>query len=187
MFTSPHPNLCCSCLATASCGLAYVYSLTAPYKFCSLAADIKIYTVSALKSHLAYSIDAMLFRNYLASVIVSAALLFSSITAADDYHGPKNIEQFRHNYPYNRPAPDRRKKVYIKSSRNATDDVSADFYNGLKKANYGGTLVIPKDQTIVIGTKLDLTFLHDVEVQLEGEILVSRSQEWPISFGRLIL
>jgi galacturan 1,4-alpha-galacturonidase len=40
----------------------------------------------------------------------------------------------------------------------------------LKKANKGGTLYLPKGQTFVIGKPLDLTFLNDIHVHLEGEI-----------------
>ena len=40
----------------------------------------------------------------------------------------------------------------------------------MKKANNGGTLYVPKGQTIIIGKKLDLSFLYDVHLELEGEI-----------------
>lgn len=62
----------------------------------------------------------------------------------------------------------------IRSSRNETDDVSSEFLQGMRDANNGGTLVLKQNETYVIGQKLDLTFLNDIEVNLEGEILVSR-------------
>ncbi|KAL3424701.1 exopolygalacturonase [Phlyctema vagabunda] len=77
----------------------------------------------------------------------------------------------RHFGPYHHPKPDRRKKVYIRSSKSETDDVSGEFLRGLKKANHGGTLVLPANETFVIGKKLDLTFLNNVQVKLDGEIL----------------
>lgn len=61
----------------------------------------------------------------------------------------------------------------IRSSRDETDDVSAEFLRGIQDANNGGTLVLKQNETYVIGKKLDLTFLDDIEVNLEGEILVS--------------
>lgn len=69
--------------------------------------------------------------------------------------------------------PDRR-TVTIRASKNDADDVSSDFLWGINKANHGGRLLLKKGKTYVIGKKLDLSFLHDIEVQLEGEIKVRR-------------
>ncbi|PYI07414.1 CobW domain protein, partial [Aspergillus sclerotiicarbonarius CBS 121057] len=65
--------------------------------------------------------------------------------------------------------PDRQ-TVTIRASKNAADDVSADFLWGLQRANHGGRLLLKEGEKYVIGKKLDLTFLDDIEVQLEGEI-----------------
>ncbi|KAJ5684860.1 uncharacterized protein N7477_001205 [Penicillium maclennaniae] len=65
--------------------------------------------------------------------------------------------------------PDRR-TVTIRPSKNDADDVSMDFLWGIKRANHGGRLLLQKGKTYVIGKKLDLSFLNNVEVQLEGEI-----------------
>ncbi|CAI7639744.1 unnamed protein product [Penicillium glandicola] len=65
--------------------------------------------------------------------------------------------------------PDRR-TVTIRSSKNDTDDISDDFLWGIKAANHGGRLLLQKGKTYVIGKKLDLTFLDNIEVQLEGEL-----------------
>lgn len=67
--------------------------------------------------------------------------------------------------------PDR-ETVTIRPSRNELDDVSSDFLWGLKQANHGGRLLLKRGETYVIGKKLDLTFLDNIEVQLEGEIQV---------------
>ncbi|KAL9618422.1 MAG: hypothetical protein Q9160_006863 [Pyrenula sp. 1 TL-2023] len=64
-----------------------------------------------------------------------------------------------------------RRVVTIRASRDETDDVSADFLQGMQDANNGGTLLLKQNETYVIGQKLDLTFLNDIEVNLEGEIL----------------
>jgi hypothetical protein len=121
------------------------------------------------------TIDTMLFNSFVLVATASIATLLASVaSAASDhgYSGPSSYGEWRHHHPYHHPPEDHRRKVYIHPSKNDTDDVSADFYLGLKKANHGGTLVLPKGQTFVIGKKLDLTFLNNVEVQLEGEILV---------------
>ena len=65
-----------------------------------------------------------------------------------------------------------RRTITIRPSRNDTDDVSADFLWGIKHANHGGRLLLKKGEKYVIGRKLDLTFLEDIEVQLDGELKV---------------
>ncbi|KAJ9198125.1 CAZyme family GH28 [Paecilomyces variotii] len=65
--------------------------------------------------------------------------------------------------------PDRR-TVTIRSSKTDDDDISSDFLWGMKVANHGGRLLLKKGETYIIGKKLDLTFLNDIEVQLDGEI-----------------
>lgn len=67
-----------------------------------------------------------------------------------------------------------RRKVTIRASRDDHDDVSDDFLWGIKRANHGGLLVLEKGKTYVIGKKLDLTFLNDIYVKLDGEIKVGR-------------
>lgn len=69
--------------------------------------------------------------------------------------------------------PDRR-TVTIRPSKDDADDISDDFLAAIKWANHGGRLLLAKDQTYVIGKKLNLSFLDDVEVQLDGEIKVRR-------------
>lgn len=65
-----------------------------------------------------------------------------------------------------------RKKVTIRASKNDTDDISDDFLWALKKANNGGLVHLKKNHKYVIGKKLDLTFLKDVYVNIEGELKV---------------
>ncbi|KAJ5995888.1 hypothetical protein N7481_002865 [Penicillium waksmanii] len=63
-----------------------------------------------------------------------------------------------------------RRTVTIRASKNEKDDVSADFLWGIKQANHGGRLLLQKGKTYMLGKKLDLTFLDNVEVQLDGEL-----------------
>jgi hypothetical protein len=67
---------------------------------------------------------------------------------------------------------DWRHTVTIRSSKNDLDDISDDFLWGIKKANHGGTLHLQKGKKYVIGKKLDLSFLNDIYVKLDGEIKV---------------
>lgn len=87
---------------------------------------------------------------------------------------PRSVPEFRNKHPYRSPAPGAdgsRPVVTIRPSANDTDDVAAAFKAGLEQANNGGTLYLPANQTFVIGQPLDLTFLNDVHVHLDGEIL----------------
>jgi hypothetical protein len=58
----------------------------------------------------------------------------------------------------------------IQASASDTDDVSAALLDGLKKANNGGLLHLEKGKKYIIAKKLDLSFLKDVYVKLDGEI-----------------
>ncbi|KAF7554249.1 hypothetical protein G7046_g6869 [Stylonectria norvegica] len=83
---------------------------------------------------------------------------------------PRNIDEFRMKHPF-KPKPHRdgqRKKVTIRASKNDKDDVSNEFFKGLKKANHGGTLYLAKGKTYMIGKPLDLTWLNDIHINLEG-------------------
>lgn len=89
----------------------------------------------------------------------------AQIVPANDKSKLRNIGAFHQRYP------DRR-TVTIRSSKSDDDDVSSDFLWGIKQANHGGRLLLEKGKTYVIGKKLDLSFLNNIEVQLEGEIKV---------------
>lgn len=65
-----------------------------------------------------------------------------------------------------------RRKIKIRASKNDHDDISSDFLWALKKANHGGLVYLEKGKKYVIGKKLDLTFLKDVYVKLDGELKV---------------
>lgn len=66
-----------------------------------------------------------------------------------------------------------RKQITIRASENDRDDISDDFLWAIKKANNGGLLHLEKGKTYVIGKKLDLSFLKDVYVKIDGEVKVS--------------
>ncbi|KAF9888528.1 hypothetical protein FE257_008635 [Aspergillus nanangensis] len=85
--------------------------------------------------------------------------------------GPSNEVEFREKFPYNPgPIPRGRTVVTIRPSKDDHDDVSEELLHGLKKANSGGTLYLPANQKFVIGQRLDLTFLKNVDVRLDGTI-----------------
>jgi galacturan 1,4-alpha-galacturonidase len=89
----------------------------------------------------------------------------AQIIPAKDTAALRSIEVHHQKYP-------NRRTVTIRASKSDTDDVSTDFLWGIKQANHGGRLLLQKGKTYVIGKKLDLRFLDNIEVQLEGEIKV---------------
>ena len=89
----------------------------------------------------------------------------AEVIPASDTHRLKHIGACHHKHH------DRR-TVTIRHSRHKNDDISDDFLWGIKKSNHGGRLLLKKHHTYVIGKKLDLTFLNDIEVQLDGELKV---------------
>ena len=90
----------------------------------------------------------------------------AQIIPANDKLGLKKIGAYGHH------KHDDRRTVTIRSSKSDTDDISYDFLWGIKAANHGGRLLLQKGKTYVIGKKLDLSFLNNIEVQLEGEVKV---------------
>lgn len=115
------------------------------------------------------------------TALLSQLLTFTSASSPPLTHDiPSSPLEFRHKHPYRSPKPGvgTRHVVTIRPSVNDTDDVSADFKAGLERANYGGTLYLPANQTYVIGQPLDLTFLDDVHVHLDGEILFTNDTSY---------
>ncbi|KAK3379152.1 exo-polygalacturonase [Lasiosphaeria ovina] len=83
---------------------------------------------------------------------------------------PRSLSEFRRKHPYKLKQNTGRRIVNIRASATDTDDVADDFLRGLHSANHGGTLELPQGKTFVIGKPLDLTFLDDIHIQLDGEI-----------------
>jgi len=83
---------------------------------------------------------------------------------------PGSVREFREKHPYVARAIGSRRSVAVRASTSDDDDVSDDFLKALREANNGGTLYLPKGSTYIIGKPLDLTFLNDVHVNLDGEI-----------------
>lgn len=67
-----------------------------------------------------------------------------------------------------------RKKVTIRASKDDRDDISDDFLAAIKKANNGGMVHLKKGHKYVIGKKLDLTFLKDIYIKIDGELKVRK-------------
>lgn len=100
---------------------------------------------------------------------LQARKLIELAPRTNKYRGHYNPGGPRH---HKFPHRQHRKEVHLRASRSETDDVADEFLKAIKKANHGGTLVLEKGKQYVLGKKLDLTFLDDIHVQLDGQILV---------------
>jgi hypothetical protein len=115
---------------------------------------------------------AALFASTVNSIAVDGLIPGARVIPRDDVETLKKIGAHHHKHPH-------RRTVTIRPSCSDTDDVSADFLWGIKKANRGGRLLLQKGKKYVIGKKLDLTFLKDIEVQLDGELKVFSMRSLP--------
>jgi galacturan 1,4-alpha-galacturonidase len=108
---------------------------------------------------------AALFASAVSAFAVDSIIPGARVIPATDTLELQHVGAHHHKHP-------NRRTVTIRSSRNDTDDVSKDFLWGISRANHGGRLLLQKGKKYVIGKKLDLSFLNNIEVQLDGELKV---------------
>lgn len=135
-------------------------------------------------------------RSALLSAVAGLAVVVSAAFELPP-NVPRNIQEFRQKHPYQSKgrhgggghgsgghggghwsSNDTRPIVTIRASCNDADDVSDEFEAALREANNGGTLYLKEGETYVIGKPLNLTFLNDVHVNLEGEIKFTDDTEY---------
>ncbi|KAG2420527.1 hypothetical protein HFD88_000139 [Aspergillus terreus] len=106
---------------------------------------------------------AALFASAVSAFAVDSIIPGARVIPATDTLELQHVGAHHHKHP-------NRRTVTIRSSRNDTDDISKDFLWGISRANHGGRLLLQKGKKYVIGKKLDLSFLNNIEVQLDGEL-----------------
>ena len=114
-------------------------------------------------------------RAFAFSLFAAAAAALATAVPSDlPASVPRSIDEFRAKHPYSRRATHAsRNVVSLRASTSDADDVADEFLDALRRANHGGTLRLDSGSIYVIGKPLDLTFLDDVHVQLDGEIKFS--------------
>ncbi|KAK5092012.1 hypothetical protein LTR70_006103 [Exophiala xenobiotica] len=86
--------------------------------------------------------------------------------------------------PSNRPScvpaesPARNKICYVDSHNDQLTDDSNYILSALHECNNGGHVVFPANQSYLIGTALDLTFLQHVDLDIQGDILFSDDTDY---------
>jgi galacturan 1,4-alpha-galacturonidase len=123
-----------------------------------------------------------LFTAFLAFSVATSATVLSvepRSSSSIQVHPPKHAsggQPNKDNWGCNKP--DFRRTVTIRKSHNDKDDISADLLAAVKKANRGGTVWLKKGEKYVIGKKLDLTFLDDFQLRLDGELKFTNDIEY---------
>ncbi|KAJ5909211.1 hypothetical protein N7495_001893 [Penicillium taxi] len=102
-------------------------------------------------------------------LLINAAIGLANLLSGAQIIPAHDKSALQHIGAHGQKYPNRR-TVTIRPSRDDTDDISSDFLWGVHQANHGGRLLLEKGKLYVIGKILDLTFLDDIEVQLDGEI-----------------
>ncbi|RLL95287.1 hypothetical protein CFD26_101708 [Aspergillus turcosus] len=65
--------------------------------------------------------------------------------------------------------PERRRLCYVKNNGNGQDD-SQHILSAIHECNYGGRVVFRKGVQYTIGTALDLTFMNNIDIDIQGYI-----------------
>lgn len=111
--------------------------------------------------------------------LLALTAAFWAATAAAKFGGGHHDDDDHYPVPGGDGDEGDRRTVTIRPSVNDTDDISAEFLQGITEANHGGRLLLKEGETYIIGKKLELTFLDDIEVQLDGEIKVNENNRPP--------
>ncbi|KAK3077590.1 hypothetical protein LTS18_009828, partial [Coniosporium uncinatum] len=113
-------------------------------------------------------------RPHLLFGVLATASAVAATASSELRFNHKSVYKLQGSYPglhqSRRRDGGERNVVTIAASRNDTDDVSQSFLAAVREANNGGTLYLKPNETYIIGQKLDLTFLDDFEMILDGEL-----------------
>lgn len=91
---------------------------------------------------------------------------------------PSTIFEPRHPWKPISPSLPRTKECYVRShGDNATDD-SQYILSALQECNNGGRVIFPRDQTYIIGTALDMTFLNHIDLDIQGYVQFSNDTDY---------
>ena len=102
------------------------------------------------------------------AVFATASTLVPSVVVV-----PRSISEFRQKHPLPKMETDDpgQKAITIRPSAHDGDDISDLFLQAVRDANHGASLLhLPANQTFIIGKPLDLTFLNNLTIRLDGEI-----------------
>lgn len=75
-------------------------------------------------------------------------------------------------------SPSRTKQCYVQSHGDGVTDDSPYILTALHDCNNGGHVVFPQNESYVIGTALDLTFLEHVDIDIQGYVQFTNDTDY---------
>ncbi|KAF2773348.1 Exopolygalacturonase precursor [Teratosphaeria nubilosa] len=132
----------------------------------------------------------MYFKNSVAAVLLNALSASATWTAYQEFlslqskHTEKTLTRPKISYSPKQPyedipvSPARDRTCVVKSHNDFTTDDSEYIMDALKSCNKGGHVLFPQDQTYVIGTALDLTWLCEIDLEIRGYIQFSNDTDY---------
>lgn len=113
---------------------------------------------------------------YTSSCLGLTAALYFAFTSASPLAGSTDPSDRPSCVPAN--SPTRSKVCHVKSHNDQTTDDSDYILSALHECNNGGHVIFPADQSYLIGTALDLTFLQHIDLDIQGHILFSDDTDY---------
>ncbi|CAE7030548.1 Exopolygalacturonase [Pyrenophora teres f. teres] len=118
----------------------------------------------------------------LACALLQASIAFSTPLDARDVKVVASKRPSHPAHPYHPKktcpeSPPRSKTCNVQARGNGKDD-SKNILKAIKNCNNGGHVVFPKDQHFTIGTALDLTFLNNIDLDIQGTIQFTNDTDY---------
>ncbi|KAK6856603.1 hypothetical protein PG995_006790 [Apiospora arundinis] len=103
-------------------------------------------------------------------VALAAAI---GLATAADHLSPRPCLSFSPTAPYHAVVepPQRNKTCFIEGHDDGVTDDSSSILEAFHQCNNGGHVVFRQNQTYVIGTAMDWTFLNHVDIDIQGKIV----------------
>lgn len=101
------------------------------------------------------------------------------------YPSKRPLVEFSPNQPWKTfpSSPPRHKICHVPSHNDFTTDDSSYILSALQECNNGGRVVFPSNTSYVIGTALDLTFLHHIDLDIQAYIQFTNDTDYWQSHG----
>ncbi|PWN46610.1 pectin lyase-like protein, partial [Violaceomyces palustris] len=107
------------------------------------------------------------------SLFTFVALASSAVIASPLQHGSN-----RRGAQSLNPHQARRKTCVIQSNADPTKDDTPYILGALKDCNCGGKAVFEKDKVYTVGTAMDLTFLDDIDIDVQGTVKFTNDTDY---------
>ncbi|KAH8673496.1 exopolygalacturonase [Xylariales sp. PMI_506] len=120
----------------------------------------------------------------LVATVLSSAALTAAASVANlkrgDYISPRPDIVYSPAQPYYAPPNPRQrcKTCFVETHGDGVTDDSDYILEAFNKCNNGGHVVFRKNETYLIGTAMDWTFLQSIDIDIQGEILFTNDTDY---------